>query len=490
MVSRPFLSAAPRHLIGRIGALLAFALLPLAAPADTLPPPVAAALRQAGIPAAHVGLAVQAVDGPHPALAWNTAKPFNPASVMKLVTTYSALRLLGPTYTWETALLADAPPANGTLAGNLYLRGSGDPALTQERFWLLLRQLRARGVETLQGDLVLDRSAYRLPPHDPAAFDHEPLRPYNVGPDALLLNLQSLRISLEPDPAHGRLQQTLETPLAGLTVRLHVAPDFGECGDWREKLVIDYRPTSATLDVGGAFPLACGPKPLFLSPLDSNAYVEAMFRALWQELGGRFLGRVRSGTTPPQAQPLTATTSPALAEVIRETNKFSNNVMARQIFLTLGRGEGAPNQTPPPATPEGARQHIGTWLTENGLAMPELVLDNGSGLSRDERIGAGSLLRLLVQAWHSPVQPEFAASLPLAGWDGTLRRRFKETAFAGRAHLKTGSLANARAWAGYLTDRRGRNWALVLLINDPKAGAGWDAAQALLDWTLTQGDRP
>ena len=93
-----------------------------------------------------------------------------------------------------------------------------------------------------------------------------------------------------------------------------------------------------------------------------------MFRALWQELGGRFLGRVRSGTTPPQALPLTATTSPSLAEVIRETNKFSNNVMARQIFLTLGRGDDTTGQTP--ATPEGARQRIGTWLRDNGLAMP------------------------------------------------------------------------------------------------------------------------
>ena len=190
--------------------VLMTASLPAAATAavPALPPAVTDALREAQLPAAHAAFFVQRVDADRPLLVHNGSKRMNPASTMKLVTTYAALELLGPAHTWKTQALADAPPRDGVLGGNLYLKGSGDPGLTLERFWLLLRQLRARGVTTIAGDLVLDRSEFRLPPHDPAAFDNEPLRPYNAGPDALLTNFKSLRLTLVPDPAARTVQRS------------------------------------------------------------------------------------------------------------------------------------------------------------------------------------------------------------------------------------------------------------------------------------------
>ena len=436
------------------------------------PPALTAALKEAGIPARSFALVVQGVDAEHPLLSINARQAMNPASAMKLLTTYAALELLGPAYTWRTEALGDAAPVAGRLDGNLYLRGSGDPRLALEQFWLLLRQLRARGIGEIGGDLVLDRSAFVLPPHDAAEFDNEPLRPYNAGPDALLVNLKSLRLTLQPDPARRVVNVISETPSEGLRIVNHLTLTTEACGDWREKL----RPAvnGETIELSGSLSAACGEKALHLAPWPANVQIERMFRALWRELGGTVRGQVREGKTPAAAQPLAAQDSPALGEIVREINKYSNNVMARQLFLSLA-GER-------PATPEGAHRRIRAWLDEKKLPLPELVLDNGSGLSRSERISAESLSQLLLAAWHSPVMPELMSSLPLAGVDGTLKKRLGDSAASGRAHLKTGYLQGVRAIAGYVLDASGKRWVVVCLINDPRARDGKPAMDAVLRW--------
>ena len=183
-------------------ALLIILGFPFGAHSNELPDSVNRALKDAGISPLGVAVVVQSVDADKPIIRYNAQQAMNPASTMKLLTTYSALELLGPAYTWKTEALADTPPANGLLTGNLYLRGSGDPKLTLEQFWLLLRQLRTRGISEISGDLVLDRSAFSVPFHDAAEFDNEPLRPYNAGPDALLVNLKSIRLTLLPPPGN------------------------------------------------------------------------------------------------------------------------------------------------------------------------------------------------------------------------------------------------------------------------------------------------
>lgn len=454
--------------------------------ATVLPPEVTRALNAAGLPPGQFAVAVQAVDAAAPRLLHNAARPMNPASVMKLVTTYAALEKLGPAYTWKTELRGDNAPRDGRLEGNLYLVGSGDPALTLERFWLLLRQLRDRAeVRQIGGDLVADRRAYRLPPFDPAAFDNEPLRAYNVNADAALVNYTALRFTLVPDLAAGSVRLVQEVPQEGLAVNARIAPGAGECGDWREKLTVRFDPAGKRLDIGGTFPLVCGEKPLHLAPLAGDAYLAGLFRPLWRELGGQFAGQVREGPAPAGGVPLLRWESPSLAEIVRDTNKYSSNVMARHLFLAL-----ADTPAGEAATLAGARQGLRQVLAEKGLSFPELAVENGSGLSRDDRIAARSLLQLLLAAWKSPVMPEFVASLPLAGRDGTLKRRFGNGSSAGRAHLKTGSIEGVRAWAGYVTDAGGRRWALVALAGGPKAGAAWGPVEALLEWVASQSPTP
>ncbi|HET7774974.1 MAG TPA: D-alanyl-D-alanine carboxypeptidase/D-alanyl-D-alanine-endopeptidase, partial [Azospira sp.] len=453
--------------------------------ATSLPPEVSRALVAAGLPAGQFAVAVQAVDAPAPRLLVNASRPMNPASVMKLVTTYAALEKLGPAYTWKTEALADNAPRDGRLEGNLYLVGSGDPALTLERFWLLLRQLRERaGLRDIGGDLVADRRAYQLPPFDAAAFDNEPLRAYNVNADALLVNYTALRFTLVPDLAANSVRLVQEVPQEGLEVQARIAPGAGECGDWREKLTVRFDAPARRLAIGGSFPLVCGEKPLHLAPLAGDAYLSALFRPLWRELGGTLGGQVRAGTAPTGGVPLARWESPSLAEIVRDTNKYSSNVMARHLFLALADSNGGG-----PATLAGARRGLQQVLAEKGLNFPELAVENGSGLSREDRIAPRSLLQLLVTAWRSPVMPEFVASLPVAGRDGTLKRRFGNGNAAGRAHLKTGSIEGVRAWGGYVTDAGGRRWAVVALAAGPKAGAAWGPVEALLEWVANQAGR-
>ncbi|MBP6654288.1 MAG: D-alanyl-D-alanine carboxypeptidase/D-alanyl-D-alanine-endopeptidase [Propionivibrio sp.] len=445
---------------------------PTSAISAELPAPVTTALKEAGIPLQSVGVVVQGVDSATPLIRHNAVQPMNPASAMKLVTTYAALELLGPAYTWKTEALADSVPINGQLNGNLYLRGSGDPRLALEHFWQLLRQLRTRGVERISGDVILDRSAFALPPHDPAEFDNEPLRPYNAGPDALLVNLDSLRLTLSPNADRKTVDVIAETPDDELRIDNRITLTQDACGDWRERI----KPSvvGEAIEITGSFSTQCGEKPLNLSPWPADRQVERLFRALWRELGGTLAGTVRKGQTTPSAISIATQESPALAEIVRDINKYSNNVMARQVFLTLAAER--------PATPDGARQRIKGWLAEKGMPMPEAVLDNGSGLSRSERISTESLSRLLLAAWKSPVMPELISSLPLAGVDGTLKKRLGNGAAAGRAHLKTGYLENVRAIAGYVLDRNDQRWVVVFLINDAKSRQGKPAMDALLRW--------
>ena len=383
------------------------------------------------------------------------------------------------------------------LAGDIYLKGSGDPKLTLEQFWLLLRQLRARGVREIRGDLVLDRSAFGAIAHDEAAFDGKPTRPYNVGPDALLLNFKALRLTLLPDDK--RVLVMSEPAPANLDIINLLKTNGGACGqgsEWREALRADLSRHNGggnfRLVLTGNYPAACGEQRWNIGLLPHQDYVLGVFRQLWKELGGGFTGGVRDGMAPAAAPRLAIIESPALAEVVRDINKFSNNVMARQVFLTLaqkgGDGEAANGTTGATgATTARADATTRAWLEARGLRFPELVLDNGSGLSRRERISADSTARLLAAAWKSAVMPELMASLPLTAVDGTMKKRLRDGGTAGQAHIKTGSLEGVKTMAGYVLDSGGRRQIVVFFVNHANAAAAQAAQDALLQWVHDRG---
>src|SRR6478672_3328671 len=345
-----------RHLLRTLALLLA---LPAAAAFAKLPREVGRAFLDAGIPLDHVGIVVQETTKPRPLFEHDAARPRNPASVMKLVTTFAALDLLGPDYRWKTEAYLGGPLVDGVLHGDLILKGYGDPKITVEQWQSFIAQLRAKGLASVDGDLVLDRSRFALVPYDPAAFDHDPLKPYNVGPDALLVNFKSLKLTLAPDAAGAAVVVRADPPLADVTLGAAPLLAGDACDDWRLRAApaIDDRGDRGAISFGGTYPRACGEREWWISMLDHPHYVRAMFETYFRAAGGRFAGGVKERAAPAGVAP---------------------------------------------------------------FALPGLVLENGSGLSRHERNTAAGFNRLLVAANASPVREEFASSLAVAAVDGTV----------------------------------------------------------------------
>jgi D-alanyl-D-alanine carboxypeptidase/D-alanyl-D-alanine-endopeptidase (penicillin-binding protein 4) len=463
---------------------IAFSFLGFAAlaQAQPLPPPVAQALAAARIPQSAVGIVVQEVGASRPLLSLNAAAPMNPASVMKLVTTYAALEQLGPAYRWKTEAWATGGVREGVLEGDLYVKGGGDPKLDFEAFWMLLRALRGKGLREIRGDLVLDRSYFEVPERDPGRFDGDPFRPYNVLADALLVNYRSLRFVFLPDAEHDAVRLYVEPRPPTLEVVNVLRLSDGPCPEgraFRALLKPAFEPAQQRAAFAGQYPLSCGEKEMNVSLLEPNDQVAGTMRQLWAETGGLWKGGVRETAVPQGARLLHSSESVTLAEIVRDTNKFSNNVMARHLFLTLGaEAAGAPGNA------QKASAAVRAWLARKGLAAKELVMENGSGLSRIEQVSAATLASLLQAAWRSPVMPEFIASLPVVAVDGTMRRRLKGDGIAGRAHIKSGLLSDqgVRSIAGYLLDRSGRRHVVVMIVNHPNAAEAQPAMDALLHW--------
>jgi D-alanyl-D-alanine carboxypeptidase/D-alanyl-D-alanine-endopeptidase (penicillin-binding protein 4) len=452
-------------------------LVPALATARALPPEVDKALERARLPREALVAVVQEVGATSTRLSWQAQRPVNPASLMKLLTTEAALELLGPAWSWNTPVWLQGPVHDGVLEGNLVIQGTGDPKLVLERVWLLLRRVQQLGVREIRGDIVLDRSAFNAVEGNPGDFDGEALRPYNVQADALLLNYRSLLITFTPDPVRGVAIVAVEPTLAGVRADTTVPLSGGPCNDWRAALKGELTDPTI-LHFAGSYPAACGELQWPIAFVDPRSYNERMLLGLWREMGGTLTGTVHDGAAP-ATTPTFVLNSPPLAEVIRDINKYSNNTMAQQLFLTLAwmqRGAG---------TREAARETLQQWLAARFGPLAEgTVVDNGSGLSRDGRTNAALLARLLQSAWASPVMPELMSSLPVIGVDGTMQNT--KTSL-GRAHLKSGSLRDVFGFAGYVLSASGRRYVLVAIVNHPNAGAGRAALEALVQWTAADG---
>jgi D-alanyl-D-alanine carboxypeptidase/D-alanyl-D-alanine-endopeptidase (penicillin-binding protein 4) len=327
----------------------------------------------------------------------------------------------------------------------------------------------------VSGDIVLDRSAFENTiENDPGAFDGEPLRPANVQPSALLLNQRSVVHTFVPDEAAGVARVLVEPALAQAQVDRTVPLVAGPCGDWRSGLKASFE--AGRTRFAGFYPAGCGELNWAIADPQPASYDARLLQAMWLELGGQLSGTVREGPAPAEARPSFEIRSPPLAELVRDINKFSNNLMAQQLFLTLGlQGRRS-------TTAEGARQAVSSWLAERtGELGPDTLIDNGSGLSRRTRISALRLARLLQQVNDSPTMSELMSSLPISGLDGTLRR---SRATPGRAHLKTGSLRDVAGVAGWVLSNSGKRYLLVALINHPNANAARPALDAVVQWTM------
>jgi serine-type D-Ala-D-Ala carboxypeptidase/endopeptidase (penicillin-binding protein 4) len=479
--------------------------------AQGVPAEVAAALQRANVPLDAVSMLVTDVQGRAPArLSHRANVPVNPASVMKLVTTTAALDLLGPTFAWSTPVFVDGTVRDGMLNGNLIIKGQGDPKLVSERLWLLLRRVQGLGLKTINGDIVLDKSAFETVEVDPSLFDGEPLRPYNAAPEALLINFKAVVMTFVPDAASGVAQIQMEPPLAGVQMQNSVPLSAGACSDYRSSLKADFVDANRIRFLG-SYPTSCGEKVWPVAYADPKSFAVRAVEGMWREMGGKITGTVREGRLPATTgaagavlKPAFEVSSPMLPEVIRDINKYSNNVMAQQLFLTLGlqnkmaasgaagtngvtgaanaANTASPGGLTQPATLAASREMVQRWWRNNISEADVPVLDNGSGLSRTERISANALGKLLQYAYAAPTMPELMSSLPISGLDGTMRSSRSKA--RGSAHLKTGTLSNASAIAGYVLANSGKRYVVVMVVNQTGAAAARPAMDALLDWVM------
>jgi D-alanyl-D-alanine carboxypeptidase/D-alanyl-D-alanine-endopeptidase (penicillin-binding protein 4) len=437
------------------------------------------ALAKAQLPQDSVAIVVQPLNGEPPLLSHNASKAMNPASVMKLVTTYTALEALTPAYRWKTEVYSNGTIRQGVLEGDLVIKGYGDPALNNAELWQLLQQVQQQGIRHIKGNLVLDTSVFSPEVSQRPVLDDEPWRAYNANPNALLINGRhsSFRFGVSqggPKPVVN-ITQEFELPQIKVVNTMQVVK--GACGDWRSGLryAVTQTADGATVTFSGALPEQCDERYLELSVLSHQQYAFFTFKKLWSQSGGRFDGQCLLATLPVSANLVTTWWSEPLDNVIRGINKWSNNVMTRQLMLTIGMEAGKT-----PADENSSALTLMEVLRKRGLSFPELVLENGSGLSRNERISAEHLAQLLVTAFQRPVMPVLMASLPLLGLDGTLKKRLAETPGQGMAYLKTGSLEGVSSIAGYVQDTQGKRYVLVMLVNHANASSARSIQDGLI----------
>ncbi|UOD51110.1 D-alanyl-D-alanine carboxypeptidase/D-alanyl-D-alanine endopeptidase [Orrella daihaiensis] len=444
-----------------------------------MPPEVARAWSATGLPSSALSMVIEEVQGDRLA-AVNGAEFKNPASVMKLVTTWAALSELGPDYVWQTAFLIDNNATvsdDGVLSGPVYLRPTGDPVIMLEDLWRLMRELRLRGIRQIN-DIVVDRSPFGEVAIDPAEFDGKGDRPYNASPDVFMVGFGAVRLVFTPDLQAKRWRAFVDPPIPGIEIDSDIKYQDGSC---RRGPRVSVQTVNGADDVrfrvSGEAHGACGEFDFYRLAFDQQAFAARTLKTMWRELGGTMTGTVKDGSIPADAVPLAAHQSPPLAEVIRLVNKRSNNVMTRVLLLTLGAQAGQR-----PATVAGSAEVVKRILTAQGIELGQTVIENGSGLSRNARISADVMADMLQHAWRSPAMPEYVSSMAILGVDGTLKRRLRGDDARGYANMKTGALKDARAIAGYVLSKSGKRYVFVSLVNHPQAYKARDFENAVMAW--------
>lgn len=450
-----------------------------------LPDTIKILLKAYGISSRHISLYVHRIGEAEPALVWKENKARNPASTIKMLTTMSALEELGPAYRWKTEVYLEKPVQAQVSKGDIYLKGYGDPFLVTEKFWRLLRNVRKQGLNHIGGDLVLDDSYFVVEEQDPGEFDDQPYRSYNAAPSAIMLNFQSVYFRFFPIKDQSQVKIVTD-PDVGLDIDNRIRLTKGSCrSNWSKRIKIRMlkERKGTRLRLSGRYAESCGERSYYRVVTDASRYVYGVFQNLWKEQGGYFSGKLKERKVPEAAELFYTNESVALSDVVRSVNKYSNNVMTRQLLLTLG----AEKSGPPGTTIKGI-DAVKAWLKKKNLNTKRLVLDNGAGLSRDTRISAKQMGQFLLAAYESPYMPEFMSSLPIAAIDGTARNHFKSSHSAGRMHAKTGLLNDVRGLAGYVLDEQNNLWVVVCFQNHRKAHrqVGQRLQQALVDWLYFQ----
>jgi len=442
-----------------------------------LPPIVKQALSTGGVTERGMSVYVKNVNSPKPALAYQENTPRNPASVMKLLTTYSALGVLGPNYRWPVEIYTMGNVSGGVLHGDLIFKGYGYPEFGEQDLRRILQAVRNRGIRHIKGSLVFDNSAFRLPYKHPGSFDGKPTASYNAQPDALLF--KERQGCFVVSGGAGKPKVSCPESSRIVTVRNNLNMVNGPCRGRPKMRAMPQGGGKIVVEFFGDYSVNFGKQRMF------NVGLFATTWKIWTtQMGGSIGGGFIQGRTPPAAKLVHTHRSKPLREILPTINKESNNVMARQLLLSMSVKENGVG------TIAGGVKVMRNWLASRGLHFPELRVENGSGLSRHSRVSAKNIGKLLDDAFHSPYRNEFMRSLAVIGVDGTLKRRMHKTEVRGRGNFKTGTLRDVRGIAGYVRASNGQTYVVSVLHNDPKARSrARKAHDEVIRWAFHGGGR-
>ena len=373
------------------------------------------------IPQDEISVYVQELDSGNVLVDHRSNVPVNPASTMKLVTAFAAFKALGGDYRWTTQFKSDGTIQGDTLQGDIYWVGSGDPVFDQEGLVGMQQQLRDKGIRKI--------TAYKV-------------------------------VSVKPERNDmGGVDLVTNPPLPDIKIdnKINVTPSNASCKALQNHMRANYK--GGVLHVSGKVPESCLGNEMYVNMLNMREFVQKSFINQWRYSGGEITDGIRAASVPPHAKTLAVHQSKPMSAILTDMNKYSNNLIARSVFLKLG-GEHSGNSALQQASSAVKRE-----LATAGVDTENLVLENGSGLSRRERVSANMLAQMLEKAYFSPFKQDFIDTLPIAGKDGTLKYRLKQAGPALR--LKTGTLKDVRALAGYWLGDKPK--IVVVVINSPNA---------------------
>lgn len=494
--------------------------------------------------ASHNDISKDSIATPLPLVSHYPASTRTPASTMKLIPSFIALDTLGADFVWFTRIYHTGLIIGNRLQGDLIIQGSGDPKMTHERLEQLLYRVGQAGIHHIDGDIIVDSAIFNNVTKDPASFDRSPLRPYNASPDGFLVNFNSVSIRSH-SLANNQAQLSYAPQLANYQLPSKVNTREAPCSSARYSLAPKWQTDKLTFD--NSLPERCGEHVFYVAYPDAKDFASRVIAAKWQALGNTLTGTVRAQEKPYTATataansvyltdqtitnnnrspsrllattvsplPLVSYPSLNLTQQIYDINHFSNNVMTEQVALSIGSyapytaaisttaSNSAGSTTThskkqktslyqfgnPTATdyPQALQTMTQWWQTH--LTTPPPFITNGSGLCRECTVSAANLSELLGYAYNHSSFDAYVDSLGVAGVSGTISHhsaRLPDSAAIGRAWIKTGTLNNVTAMAGYVKGQSGQDYTVVGIINTEQAINADNARVVLdtmLDWT-------
>ncbi len=444
-------------------------------PVRELQADIDALLKNRDLAVAHIGICILSTETGEYLFRYNDGKAFVPASVLKLLTTAAALELLGPDFRYTTRVYLDGRiRQGGDFDGNIIIRGSGDPTWSEafgtspdSVFARWIGALDSLGITTIKGNIIADDTYFDAVRYGPGWMWDDFVMPYSPPISALAANDNNIRLLIRPGAAVG--EPATVSVLNGngqlkiiSTIRTVASDQPGE--------VIPYRDFgSSTIELHGTIALStsAGEGGVYLEvPVENPAtYVAALFRDALERHRIRVRGSVMTATE--WGEPILYNRLPVLAEytsiplraILAVMNRNSHNLCAEMLLKTIAKESSGTGSF------EAGTEYVRTVLQRNGLPSDELVMSDGSGLSRLNLCTPSLIARLLWHLWRSPYRNDVVASLARPGEPGTLRTRLVGTLAERSVAAKTGTLNNVSNLAGYVTTRDGEILCVVIMTN-------------------------